>query len=321
MQRPAQRLLRLLFALGVAIAAATSAAAADSGASTACPPVVAPGAAGAVRAPPRDRGVLWQIRRGGHVSHLYGTLHVGKPDWATPGPALRQALDDSDVLALELDVDDPRTAAAVAAVPPPPRRLPAKLQQRLRRAIARACLSQAALAGLHPMLQAATLDVLDARWLGLDARFSQESALAALARPRGMPVVALETAAQQLRLLAPADPAVTQAALDQSLTQLEAGSGRRVMQRLADAWEDGDLDALADFQQWCECAATASDRAFLHALNDDRNAPMADRIAALHAQGQRVLVAVGALHMTGAQALPLLLAQRGFAVRRVRFAR
>jgi hypothetical protein len=37
----------------------------------------------------------------------------------------------------------------------------------------------------------------------------------------------------------------------------------------------------------------------------------------LHAQGQRVFAAVGALHMTGPNALPVLMAGRGYHVERV----
>ena len=44
---------------------------------------------------------------------------------------------------------------------------------------------------------------------------------------------------------------------------------------------------------------------------------MAERIEALHGEGKRVLVAVGALHMTGEQGLPRLMAARGFTVERL----
>ena len=54
-------------------------------------------------------------------------------------------------------------------------------------------------------------------------------------------------------------------------------------------------------------------------LNDERNPALADGIEAQHRRGRRVLAAVGALHMTGPQALPVLLAQRGFKVERVGF--
>ncbi len=45
--------------------------------------------------------------------------------------------------------------------------------------------------------------------------------------------------------------------------------------------------------------------------------PMAARIDALHGDGKRVLVAVGALHMTGERGLPKLMAARGYTVERL----
>jgi hypothetical protein len=49
-------------------------------------------------------------------------------------------------------------------------------------------------------------------------------------------------------------------------------------------------------------------------LLDDRNSGLADGIERMHASGQRVFAAVGALHMVGPQGLPALLAARGFQV-------
>ncbi|HYN59292.1 MAG TPA: TraB/GumN family protein, partial [Rubrivivax sp.] len=79
------------------------------------------------------------------------------------------------------------------------------------------------------------------------------------------------------------------------------------------------LATLERYASWCECADSEDQRALLRRLNDDRNAHLADGIDALHAQGHRVFAAVGALHMTGPQALPRLLAQRGYSVQRVPF--
>jgi uncharacterized protein YbaP (TraB family) len=94
-----------------------------------------------------------------------------------------------------------------------------------------------------------------------------------------------------------------------------------VLRRLAEAWEQGDLAALEDYLAWCECGDSEADREFMRRLNDERNGPLADGIAALHERGQRIFAAVGALHMTGPQALPALLAARGFRVERVAFDR
>ena len=132
-------------------------------------------------------------------------------------------------------------------------------------------MAPASLAPLHPVLQTTTLAVLEARWLGMDPTFALEHLLAAQARAAGLRVVSLETAAQQTAALLPASDAETHALIDQTLRQLEDRSARRVLARLAAAWEAGDLAALEDYENWCECVASDGDRAFLRRLNDDRN--------------------------------------------------
>ena len=282
-----------------------------------CPPLLAPAAAAQA---PHDRGLLWRATRDGRSSWIFGTLHVGKPAWRRFGPQLAAALKASDVLALEIDPNDPALMAALVETTAP-KPLPAALQARLQQAFERACVAPEALAALHPVLQATTLTVLEARWLGMDPAFALEQLLltqAALAPARR--VVSLESAAQQKAALLPDDEAEATALLEQSLAQLEDRSSRRVLERMARAWERGDLAALEDYASWCECAASEEDRAFMRRLNDERNAGLADGIVAQHQQGRRVFAAVGALHMTGPQALPRLLAQRGFKVERIAFA-
>jgi uncharacterized protein len=289
----------------------------SAGAAPSCPPPVVESAADSVAAA-KDLGFLWRISRDGHSSYLFGTLHVGKPAWRRFGPRLSAALQDSELLALEIDPSDPALAEGLrAAAPPPP--LPSAMATRLAQAYARACVAASLLAELHPVLQASTLAVLEARWLGMDPAFAQEQLLLAQAQARGQRVVALESAAQQVAALVPAEPAQALAQLAQHLSQLENQSSRRVMRRLMQAWQQGDLASLENFASWCECAGSAEERLAMRQLNDQRNPGLADGISAQHAQGLRVFAAVGALHMTGPQALPRLLARRGFAVERVKF--
>jgi uncharacterized protein YbaP (TraB family) len=218
----------------------------------------------------RDRGLLWRATRDGRVSYLYGTLHVGKPAWRRFGPRTAAALRASDVLALEVDPNDPALLQAMADIRPP-QPLPDELQARLNRAFERACMASESLATLHPVLQATTLMVLEARWLGMDPTYAMEQTLVAQARALGRRVVSLESAAQQTQALVPEDEEEARLMLDQSLQQLEDLSGRRVLERLAKAWEAGDLEALEDYERWCECIASEADRAFLRKLNDERN--------------------------------------------------
>jgi uncharacterized protein YbaP (TraB family) len=280
------------------------------------PPAALP--ATAATAPGKDRGFLWRITRDGHSSWLFGTLHVGKPAWAQFGPQVSAALRASDVLALEIDPNDPALLAALSDTGPPLDLTPA-LQARLNAAYAQACLAPELLAALNPVLQATTLTVLDARWLGMDANYAQEQLLLARMKTLGHPVASLETAEQQKQALVPDDPAAARALVDQSLTELEDGSGRRVLARLAQTWEAGDLALLADYPRWCECDNSEEDRNSMRHLIDDRNPGLANGIAALHRQGLHVFAAVGALHMTGPKALPLLLRQQGFRVERIEF--
>lgn len=53
----------------------------------ACPPVppaATPAQVEAWAAQAKDRGVLWRITKGGHSSYLFGSLHVGRAEWAFP---------------------------------------------------------------------------------------------------------------------------------------------------------------------------------------------------------------------------------------------
>ena len=298
---------------------AASAPAAPS-AAAACPPATAQPTAEQIQAAQRDardRGFLWRISKQGRHSYLFGTLHVGKLPWAFPGPRLRDAIAGTDTLALELDVTDPELMRNPPAAATAPLTLPDALRARLSRQVAAACLPEQALQRFNPLMQAVTLTVLSARWEGLDASFAQEVVLANAARAQQRPIIALESAHAQMALLLPSDPDEARRLLDQALEQLERGRTRPLLRRMADAWADGRLSELEDYSAWCECADTAEDRAFMRRLNDDRNAPMAERIDALHGQGKRLLVAVGALHMTGQQGLPRLMAARGYAVERL----
>jgi uncharacterized protein len=304
LRRAGLALVLVLLCTGLARAAAS------------CPPPVQAGAAAAER----DRGLLWRFSRDGRTGWLYGTLHVGKPGWRRFGPQLNAALKAADVLALEIDPSDPALLEALSDIQSPAS-LPAPLQARLNQAFERACVAAESMAALHPVLQASTLTVLEARWLGMDPSYSMEMLLMTQMRAGGRRVVSLETVAQQKAALVPEDPDDALSALEQTLAQLEDKSGRRVLERLAQVWERGDLAALEDYESWCECATTEAEKQFMRKLNDERNPALAQGIEAQHQSGKRVFAAVGALHMTGPQSLPRLLQQRGFKLERVTFAR
>jgi uncharacterized protein len=315
------RTMRLMLVAALVLAALPAAAQKASSAAS-CPPQATaptPQQIQAAQAQARDRGFLWRVSKDGRTHHLFGTIHVGKLEWAFPGARLRAALADAQTVAFELDPLDPavqsslRTAGAGSAA------LPAALDAQLKREIQRACLPAQALAGLHPMMQAMTAVMVDAARDGLQVAYGQEFMLAGAATARNLRTVSLETPERQLAAIIPNDPAQAERYLAATLDQLQSGLGRQVLLRMAAAWERGDLQEIENYERWCDCVKTDADRAMLAALNDERNPALADRIEALHGEGQRLFVAVGALHMTGPKALPALLKARGFRVERVEF--
>jgi uncharacterized protein YbaP (TraB family) len=267
-----------------------------------------------------DRGFLWRLHKDGITSHLYGTLHVARRDWALPGPRVRDALLGSRLLALELDPLDAAvqqdvataSAARAAAIP-----LPAPLQARLAARLRAECLPADALDGHGPELRLALLLLTLARRDGLEAGFGIEIGLAGIAREAGLRVASLETAAEQLRALqAPtADDAL--AWLAAGLDDIESGRSRTAMTHMASVWAEADLAELMRYEAWCDCQRTPADAAAMQRLLDARNPVLARRIAALHDWGEPVFAAVGSLHMAGERGVPALLARRGFVVEAV----
>ncbi|UXH78764.1 TraB/GumN family protein [Roseateles amylovorans] len=277
-----------------------------------CPPEPEPLAQEQLLAQAKDRGLLWTLQRDGRTSYLYASLHLGRPSWAAPGPRLKAALDQVDALALELDPLDP---AAWRMPPLPELSLDAGLRDRMAAQARAVCVAPQAVEALHPLLRLSTFTLMRARTLGMDVRYGQEMLLSRWARDRSLPVLALETLQSQLEVLLPEDPDEARHELHAGLRQLERPKPlMRMLNELVTAWERGDLRRLSQYESWCDCVADARDRAALTRLNDGRNPALAERVSNLHRKDQTLLVAVGALHMTGPQALPDLLRQRGFEV-------
>jgi uncharacterized protein YbaP (TraB family) len=284
-----------------------------------CPPAATPLTADELQQAPRDRGFLWRVTRDGRSSYLYGTLHVAKRAWAAPGPQVRQALRASDVVAVELDMLDPdirrRLGARLSAARDV--RLAPALSARLNALADATCVSSAALAPLRPEVRVVTLTALAGRRDGIDPAYGIDLVLSAIGHGAGKPVLSLETPESQAALLLATDARQIGRLVDRALSDLESGKTRGLVLRLADVWAESRLDELERYAQWCECLDTREARAFHARLLGRRNPELAERLEHLHAAGQTVFGAVGALHMVGNDALTQLLARRGFRVERV----
>jgi uncharacterized protein len=269
----------------------------------------------------RDHGFLWRISKDGRTSFLYGTMHVGKFDWAFPGPSVMQALRASDTVALELDMLDAdmqnRLLTGMATMHSSA--LPKSLAERMRQQAEFACVPYDAIAKLSPEMQIDMLTLMVGRREGLDASYATDAVLAGIGHGANKNVVSLETPEAQLQLMQLQDRQQTIALVQDSLEELESGRSRTMLIRIARVWADADYADMEHFDEWCECLNTGIEREMMRRLLDERNPNLADRIDALHSSGKRVFAAVGSLHMFGPIGLPTLMAERGYRVERVDF--
>ena len=224
-----------------------------------------------------DRGALWALEKDGRTSYLYGTLHVGQLAWAFPGPNLVKAIQQTQVLAVEVDISAPTLQAEMqtAMATKEPLALTAQEQARLDAQADAACIPRQALAALHPVMQAVTYVSLSGRHDGLDPGFAQEASLIGAAKARQVPVVSLESISDQMKLLVPADAATARQALNRLLEGLESGRTQAELVRTSMAWAHGDMDTLSSLEKLCQCQPTAEDRDFMSRLLDGRNPALA----------------------------------------------
>jgi uncharacterized protein YbaP (TraB family) len=302
--------------------APASAPAASAPATPDCPPQPTPLTAEVATQARReaiDRGYLFKLSKGGRTSWLYGTIHVARLPWMFPGPRVREALQASDQVALELDMLDPeiaRRVLAVFAAPADARPLPPTLAERLQQQSVALC-AGAELAAFRPEMQAITLSVLAARRVGLEPGYGVDGYLAGLGRQLRKPVLSLETPESQIGVLIQPTPEATAHFVGRTLDELASDHTFTLLRRLAEAWARSDWDDFAGYMHWCRCMDTEEDRALMRRVLDERNVAIAAKVKALHDGGTRLFAGVGSLHLIGPQGLPALLAADGFEVERV----
>lgn len=264
-----------------------------------------------------DRGFLWRIGRDGRDSFLYGTIHTGRREWFALGPRTETSLFRTGTLAMEIDVTDPAVLTALrGASQGPPRALPAELMQSLRAAWAAECLPADTLDRGAAEFHVTQLAVAQAQRQGLFPMYGAESVLLMRSLRTQRPVVGLESVQTQLSALLGRDDEEAATMVRETLAELQRPLAARSLERLARAWEKGDLNDLERYADWCDCVNTPTEREAYARLVDGRNPGMAEAIERLHANAS-VFAAVGALHMVGPLGLPALLEAKGFKVQRV----
>jgi uncharacterized protein YbaP (TraB family) len=284
------------------------------------PPVPPP--ARAARAPRVD-SLLWRVQRGRAVSHVFGTIHMGRALADALGPEGMRALSNARTVVVEIDLDATETVSALGDVVLRRGRLPAGrtldglLTPPAWRWVADTLTSRIPVSELRqfqPWLTVylviatrapAALDPDGAGSLASPA-IPMDRVITRLAHAHGQQLVALETPAEQIEALA----AIPEASAIDLLEEVarEPAKLDRQLRALVNGARGADAAAgvermVADY--------VATSPAMAQAVFFDRNARWVPRLVPLLTAGD-TFVAVGAGHLVGDRGLVALLQAQGF---------
>jgi uncharacterized protein YbaP (TraB family) len=272
-----------------------------------------------------ERGVLFRLSLGTHVMHLFGTLHVGLPEFYPLEPRLMAALAAASTLALEMDPAPPRAELLRAmrehGMMTPGDSSYATLDPALRRRIDELVQDSGFEATwmrtVKPAMLATLLAVAEYTKLGYRIDLSSDAYLARAARRAGVRLLALETLDEQLALLDRLAPLDRWRFLQETVEAIDSGAQRANARAMAQAWSTADGAALEAMATRCASDITLSGRFAMPVLIQERNVGLAEKLMALLANEDRTVAAMGVLQLLGEGSVPMLLAVRGVHVERI----
>ena len=311
--------MRVPETLAVALVAAFALACPGSVSAQPAAPTLDQSAAAAADAAPR-RGLLYEVKSDTGTVYLFGTLHVGKPEFYPLNARTNEAFAASSILYLEVNLGETglaQNATELATYPPGTsldRALSPTVMAKVDAALERYRIPRDAAVRMKPWMLGQTLLLMEASRRGYDPALASEIHLLGLAVAQHKEVRGLETLAQQFAIFEKMPDAAQQKFLEDIVDEINGPRMGKNLDALVDAWARGDGAALETELARERTEATAYERDVLPRLIDDRNVTMADAIAALARERRTVFVAVGALHLVGPEGIVALLRSRGFAV-------
>jgi uncharacterized protein YbaP (TraB family) len=272
-----------------------------------------------------ERGALFKISGGGHTMYLFGTMHVGLPEFYPLEPRIATAVMNASALALEVDLlqDPAKLGAAMQAhailAPGKPGfqdRSPA-FRQRVESALKKAKIDPAAVARFKPWLVATTLTLAEYASEGYRSELAVDVKLGQMAREGKVPVIELESIGAQFAMFDRLGSEEQWQFLEESIGMMESGRQRAEMRQIVDAWGTADKAALDAVAAKVESDTSVSGRFMQQVLLEERNGPLAEKLAALLDKQDKSVAAIGVLHLVGKNSVPALLGAKGLTVERV----
>ncbi|HEY7005485.1 MAG TPA: TraB/GumN family protein, partial [Sphingomicrobium sp.] len=198
------------------------------------------------------RGILYEAKSGASTLYLFGTLHVGKPEFYPLDARTNRAFAASSTLYLELNLSDStlaQTATELAAYPPGSsldRALPPALMAKVDAALKRYQIPREAAVRMKPWMLGQTFLLFEAARNGYNPAFATEIHLIGLAAAQAKEVRGLETLADQFAIFDRMPESGQQRFLEDIVDALDDPKLKANLDGLVNAWASADARALEE---------------------------------------------------------------------------
>jgi uncharacterized protein len=272
-----------------------------------------------------NRGLLYEISDGKGVLYLFGTIHVGKPEFYPLNRRVVDAVRSSGFLAVEADVTDTaamgKLIAEYAMYPAADsldRHISSKLMQKLQPVLEKYKIPLESARRMKPWLVALALEYAGLADTGYNPQYGADLFLIGLAKALKKPIAEVESMEFQMHLFDSMTPAEQEDDLAGTVDELASGEYRALIAKLAEAWSHADTAALNMALDETEAALPPDSKALYAKLIKNRNGAMTERISTwLHSDSQ-YFVAVGTAHLLGDDGIVARLKAQGYQVRELR---
>lgn len=263
---------------------------------------------------------LWDLTKDGKTVTLFGSLHVGKPDFYPVPDTLQKRFDLAKVLAVEADVTLPETQQVCSKLAATKESLESVLSAEdfaaLTGYIRAASIPENAIQNRKLWLVNLVVLGVELGQLGVDFSRGLDVVLLREAKHAKMRVVEVEGGATQCGVLAAASAAETKATMTRFLEAVRQNRMEKRLIEMMAAYRAGDGPELTRLVA-LDFGDTPEGLSARRRILDDRHPAMADKIDSYFKQSESHFVVIGVGHLFGENNLLDALAKKGIKSKRV----
>ncbi|SBS35091.1 TraB family protein [Marinomonas aquimarina] len=269
---------------------------------------------------------MWKVQNQGATVYLVGSIHALTPDFYPLPEAYQEAFASADRLAVELDPDslDPyQSSRLVQSKMWLPKGitldqyLTPDQQQTLKDFANDSDADYERLIRIRPWMLVEQLTQAQLKDSNYQAEYGIDLHFLKQAKQRELPILEIETLAQQISAIADTPFSAQLAMLTSSLEQMD---DEDYMAQMTEYWRQADPDGLYHFV-YQDVLETPQLKPMMEALLDQRNQRMADVISIYLGQSPNALsttfVVIGALHLSGPNSIVHELENKGYFVQQL----